>query len=49
MRDDFASTLQKTLERMGWPSKELKLTDNLVGEWTDQVETMLDLQEPYDA
>ncbi len=31
---------------MGWPSKELKLNGPLIARWTDQVETLLELQEP---
>ena len=31
---------------MGWPSKELKLNGPVIAKWMDQVETLLDLQEP---
>lgn len=46
IRKIFGGALEKTLETMGWPSKELKLTGNLISLWTNQVEDLLDLQEP---
>jgi RAD50-interacting protein 1 len=46
LKKGFESDLNKTLDEMNWPNKELKLTGGLVARWTDQVETLLDLQEP---
>ena len=46
LKKTFDSDLDNTLNEMDWPSKELKLTGGLVARWTDQVETLLDLQEP---
>jgi RAD50-interacting protein 1 len=46
LKKNFESDLNKTLDEMDWPKKELKLTGGLVAKWTDQVETLLDLQEP---
>ena len=31
---------------MGWPSKDLELSDSVLARWTEQVEALLDLQEP---
>lgn len=45
LKKSLESALQKTLEKMSWPKKELKLVDNLVQTWRDQVEKLLDLQE----
>lgn len=42
----FEADLNKTLDEMKWPNKELNLTGGLVAKWTDQVEALLDLQEP---
>lgn len=38
--------LLKTLERMGWPRKDLSIDSKMGTMWTDQVNTLLDLQEP---
>jgi RAD50-interacting protein 1 len=46
LKNGFESDLNKTLDEMNWPNKELKLTHGLVARWTDQVEALLDLQEP---
>ena len=46
LKKGFESELEKTLDEMDWPNKELKLTGGLIAKWTDQVETLLDLQEP---
>ena len=46
MKKDFDSDLQKTLDKLSWPSKELKLNSDLIAKWTNQVETLLELQEP---
>lgn len=47
MRRDFSGRLQKVLEKMKWPGKDVVITDGLIKEWTDCVELLLDLQEPY--
>ncbi|KAL1964074.1 hypothetical protein VTN77DRAFT_7492 [Rasamsonia byssochlamydoides] len=46
LRKDFSSRLQRTLEKMKWPVKDLVLTDSLIEEWAESVELLLDLQEP---
>jgi hypothetical protein len=47
LRKDFSNRLQRVLEKMKWPSKDLVLTDGLISEWTESVKLLLDLQEPY--
>lgn len=47
LRKDFSSRLQRVLEKMKWPGKDLVLTDGLIEEWAKSVELLLDLQEPY--
>lgn len=49
MRKDFSERLRRTVDKMGWPGKELVLTDDLIEEWVEGVELLLDLQEPYGA
>ena len=49
MKRDFSDRLQKRLEQMKWPSRELYLADNLMAQWRDDVELLLDLQTPYVA
>jgi len=49
LRRDFSGQLQRVLEKMKWPGKELTLTDGLIKEWMDCVRLLLDLQEPYVA
>ena len=50
LRDGFEDDLQKSLEKMKWPvlktDQELNLPEQLVLQWTQQVEVLLDLQEP---
>ena len=46
MRAAFGDGLEKTLERMHWPNKNLVLEDPVIEQWTEQVELLLDLQEP---
>ncbi|KKA20272.1 RINT-1 family protein [Rasamsonia emersonii CBS 393.64] len=46
LRKDFSSRLQRALEKMKWPGKDLVLTDSLIEEWAESVELLLDLQEP---
>lgn len=46
IKADLESTLQKTLDTVGWPKKELKLYGDLVSRLTNQIEHLLELQEP---
>ncbi|KAK2754047.1 hypothetical protein FQN54_007216 [Arachnomyces sp. PD_36] len=46
MRKQFGSSFQKATEKMKWPSKDLVLSENLIQEWRNGVELLLDLQEP---
>ncbi|KAJ9352042.1 RINT-1 family protein [Paecilomyces variotii] len=46
MKKDFTSRLQKSLEKMKWPQKDLVLTNDVVAEWADSVRLLLSLQEP---
>ncbi|OJJ51606.1 hypothetical protein ASPZODRAFT_431789 [Penicilliopsis zonata CBS 506.65] len=46
IKDNFNGRLQSTLEKMKWPSKSLVLTDDLIAEWTNHVELLLELQIP---
>lgn len=47
MKQDFNTRLQKSLEKMKWPQKDLVLTKDVVTEWADSVRLLLSLQEPY--
>lgn len=47
MRDAFASDLELVLKSMKWPGKDHTLTGSLEQEWIDNVERLLELQEPY--
>ncbi|KAJ5104103.1 hypothetical protein N7532_004632 [Penicillium argentinense] len=42
----FGDRLQKTLESMKWPTRELNITETLLGEWRRDVELLIDLQAP---
>ncbi|GAQ04354.1 hypothetical protein ALT_1675 [Aspergillus lentulus] len=46
MKENFSKRLQKTLEQMGWPSKDFRLPENLRTQWIENVELLLDLQTP---
>lgn len=48
MKTDFTSRLQKRLEDMNWPSKDLRLGEDVMVQWRNDVELLLDLQTPYD-
>lgn len=43
----FTQDLQKTLDTMGWPSRELKTSTEILTVWTEQVQRLLDLQSPH--
>ena len=47
MKDAFATDFEETLSKMKWPAKDVALTDKAEQEWTDGVEKLLELQEPY--
>lgn len=47
MKQDFTSRLQKNLEQMNWPSKDLQLSEDLLTQWRSNVELLLGLQMPY--
>ncbi|OAX84246.1 hypothetical protein ACJ72_01386 [Emergomyces africanus] len=42
----FEGNLEKILTKMKWPGKDLNVSDDLINEWTDAVELLLELQEP---
>jgi RAD50-interacting protein 1 len=46
LKDAASTELNNTLDQMGWPKKELRVNDQLATNWTEQVNTLLDLQEP---
>lgn len=46
MKENFSKRLQKTLEEMGWPSKDFCLSEDLRTQWIENVELLLDLQTP---
>lgn len=48
MKQDFTSRLQKNLEQMKWPSKDLQLSEDLLAQWRSNVELLLGLQTPYE-
>lgn len=48
MKKYFGDRLQKTLQELKWPARELNLTDELLDRWKQDVELLLDLQAPYD-
>jgi RAD50-interacting protein 1 len=45
LRDAGSRDLNKTLDQMGWPSKELRVDSKIAATWTEQVNTLLDLQQ----
>ncbi len=46
LKDAASADLSQTLDRMGWPRKDLRIDHKTVATWTEQVNTLLDLQEP---
>ncbi|RAL15465.1 RINT-1 family protein [Aspergillus homomorphus CBS 101889] len=46
MKDNFSQRLQETMDRMKWPSKDLQFSDDVHGEWKENVELLLGLQIP---
>lgn len=47
MKQGFTSRLQKSLEQMKWPSKDLQFSEDLLAQWRSNVELLLGLQTPY--
>jgi hypothetical protein len=47
MKKYFGDRLQRTLEELKWPSRELNVTDQVLARWKQDVELLLDLQTPY--
>lgn len=48
MKKYFGDRLQKTLQELKWPTRELNVNDQLLARWRQDVELLLDLQTPYD-
>jgi hypothetical protein len=48
MKKYFGDRLQKTLEELKWPTRQLNVTDQLLARWRHDVELLIDLQLPYD-
>lgn len=48
MKKYFGDRLQKTLEELKWPTRQLNITDQLLDRWRQDVELLIDLQLPYD-
>jgi hypothetical protein len=47
MKKYFGDRLQRTLEELKWPSRDLNVTDQVLARWKQDVELLLDLQTPY--
>lgn len=46
LKKSFADALKRTLDTMTWPQRELNLSEQSISSFTNQVELLLDLQEP---
>ncbi|CAI7635781.1 unnamed protein product [Penicillium glandicola] len=46
MKKYFGDRLQKTLEELKWPTRQLNITDQLLARWREDVELLIDLQLP---
>ncbi|KAJ5439786.1 uncharacterized protein N7458_010784 [Penicillium daleae] len=46
LRKFFGDRLQKTLEGLKWPTRELNITEKLLAQWRQDVELLIDLQMP---
>lgn len=44
----FGDRLQMTLESMKWPTRDLQITDQLLSQWRQDAELLIDLQTPYE-
>ena len=47
LKSFFSDRLQKTLESMKWPTRELNITDTLLARWGQDVRLLIDLQMWY--
>lgn len=47
MKEYFGNRLQKTLEELKWPTRQINITDQLLAQWRQDVELLIDLQLPY--
>jgi RAD50-interacting protein 1 len=46
MRREYSARLQSSLDKMKWPGRQLAPEDDIIVEWTEAVERLLDLQKP---
>lgn len=46
-KSSFAADFEEVLSKMNWPGKDITIAGTLEWEWTEGVERLLDLQEPY--
>ncbi|KAJ5308346.1 hypothetical protein N7476_009002 [Penicillium atrosanguineum] len=46
LKNTFGDRLQKTLESLKWPTREMNITDKLLEQWRQDVELLIDLQTP---
>jgi RAD50-interacting protein 1 len=46
MRKEYSSRLQKNMEKMKWPGRDLVLADSIATEWMEIVQLLLELQKP---
>ncbi|KAH8692676.1 RINT-1 family protein [Talaromyces proteolyticus] len=46
IQENFNNRLQKTLEKLRWPGKDLVLNNGFLREWEASVDLLLDFQEP---
>ncbi|KAJ5135616.1 uncharacterized protein N7515_004894 [Penicillium bovifimosum] len=46
MKKYFGDRLQKTLEELKWPTRQLNVIDQLLARWREDVELLIDLQLP---
>lgn len=46
MKDKFAGDFEMVLKKIKWPGEDVTLAGSLEQEWTDNVERLLELQEP---
>jgi RAD50-interacting protein 1 len=46
LKEAASADLSKTLDQVGWPKKDLRIDSRTNARWTEQVNVLLDLQEP---
>ncbi|KAJ5155616.1 hypothetical protein N7492_008419 [Penicillium capsulatum] len=44
----FGDRLQKTLDSLKWPTRDLHITDHILSQWRQDAELLIDLQIPYE-